>query len=83
MKRPATHIEWRRAESSNVEAVGWDGQNNMYVLFKHGGLYVYQDVSRQRVVAAASAESVGKYVNREIIPNYTAVKIEAPVITFV
>jgi hypothetical protein len=79
---PAIHIEWRSTpESSNVEAVGWDNKDNMYVLFKHGGLYLYRDVARQRVVAAAASDSIGKYVHREIIPNYPAVKIETPVLT--
>lgn len=74
-KHPAKKIRWREADSSNVQAVGWDNEDNMYILFKHGGLYLYKDVTRQRVVAASRAESVGKYVNNEIIPHFTAIKI--------
>lgn len=72
---PARQIQWRAADSSNIQAVGWDNEDNMYVLFKHGGLYMYKDVTRQRVVAASRAESVGKYVNEEIIKHFTAIKI--------
>lgn len=78
-RHPANHIEWRKAESSNVMAVGWDNADNMYVLFKGGRLYLYAGVTRQRCVAAAQAESVGKYVISEIIPKFTGVKIEAPI----
>ena len=73
---PALKIHWRSEfESSNVDAVGWDNLDNMYVLFKHGGLYMYENVSRQRVVAASRAESVGEYITHEIIPNFTGVRI--------
>lgn len=80
-KRSATKIRWRRVESSNVEALGWDREEKMYVLFKHGSLYVYSGVPRQKVVAAIRSSSVGSYVNREIIPNHPATKIETPVLT--
>jgi KTSC domain len=71
----AIDIRWREVESSNVQAIGWDNKNGMYVLFNHGGLYLYKDVSRQRAVACFRAESVGKYVNKNIIPHFTATKI--------
>lgn len=71
----AIDIRWREVESSNVQAVGWDNENGMYVLFKNGGLYLYKDVTRQRAVACFRAESVGKYVNKKIIPNFKATKI--------
>jgi len=72
---PAEHISWRAVESSNIEAVGWDAHHRMYVKFKNGGIYMYEGVTRQRVVCAARAGSVGHYINTEIIPNYAAVKI--------
>jgi len=76
---PARDIKWRTAESSNVDAVGWDNADNMYVLFKGGRLYLYADVTRQRCVAASMSSSVGHYVNSEIIPHFKGIRIAAPV----
>lgn len=57
-------------DSSNIQYVGWkDG--SMFVLFKGDSLYRYEGVSRQRAVACALAESVGKYLNQKIKPNYS------------
>lgn len=72
---PAADIKWRSCDSSNVEAIGWDNKAGVYILFKSGGLYLYPGVSRQRAVAAWTAESTGAYVNKIIIPNYESVKI--------
>jgi hypothetical protein len=72
---PAIDIRWRTVESSNVQAVGWDNANGMYVYFKSGGLYLYKDVTRQRAVACFRASSVGQYVNKKIIPHFKATKI--------
>jgi hypothetical protein len=74
-------IRWRDVESSNVRKVGWDKDDNMYVLFRDASLngnntlYMYRSVSRQRVVAASRAKSVGKYINQHIKPYHPAVKI--------
>ena len=73
---PAEEIKWREVEnSSNVARVGWDKNSRMYIEFVNGGIYMYENVSRQRVTAARRAVSVGSYVNRIIIPNYKAIKI--------
>ena len=72
---PAEEIRWREVESSNVARVGWDAHNRMYVEYKNGSVYMYEDVPRQRVVCAARAGSVGSYLNKKVIPNYPAVKI--------
>lgn len=74
-RHPAESVRWLSVDSSNVEAVGWDRHRNMYVIFKGGGAYVYPDVSRQRAVACAYAQSVGTYINRRIKPNFAAVKL--------
>jgi len=74
-------IRWRDVDSSNVRKVGWDKDGNMYVLFRDTSLngtstlYMYRSVPRQRVVAAARAKSVGKYINEHIKPHHPAVKI--------
>lgn len=76
------HIRWRDVVSSNVRKVGWDKEGNMYVLFEathpptdRNTLYMYRDVPRQRVIAAARAKSVGQYIHRNIKPFFEAVRI--------
>lgn len=74
-KYPASVITWREVVSGNVSAIGWDKGRRLYAQFKSGGLYLYENVSRQRAVACARAESVGGYLAREIKPNFPAVKV--------
>jgi hypothetical protein len=72
----AEQIRWRETpESSNVAAIGWDGEERMYVRFHHGGVYLYDGVARQRAVACWRAPSVGVYFNKHIKPNYHCVKV--------
>ena len=75
---PATEIKWRDVSSSNVLAVGWTPPgygSAMFVRYQGGSVYAYIGVTRQRVVAAARARSVGKYINRVIKPNFRAIKV--------
>ena len=74
--QPAVQIRWRDTpDSSNVAAVGWDEDMNMYARFKSGTIYMYLNVTYQRAVACSRASSVGGYFNKVIKPNYKAVKI--------
>jgi len=68
----------RYVHSSNIDWVGWpaDGEPLMLVKFRSGDIYGYIGVSRQRVVAAAQALSVGKYINKSIKPFHEAAKIK-------
>jgi len=76
-------FEIRIVASTNIDWVGWpkSGEPLMVVSFKHGGRYAYLGASRQQAVALAYAaehtklESVGKYLNRVIKPQYEAVKL--------
>ena len=63
--------------SSNVALVGYpkSGEPLMLVRYKSGKTYGYLGVPRQRVVAAAHAESVGEYVSRKIKPHYKVVNL--------
>lgn len=74
-KYPADGIRWREVASTNVARVGWDRGRRLYVRFHSGTLYLYENVSRQRAVACARANSVGGYLAREIKPNFPAVKV--------
>lgn len=69
-------ITWRKVESSNVAAVGWDsGGNIMYVRYRNGHVYAYLQVSRQRAVAAILQPSVGSYINRVIKPRFPSLLV--------
>jgi hypothetical protein len=74
-KYPAMTIKWKPVDSTNVETVGWDRHKGMYVIFKGGTCYLYHGVSRQQVVAAANAKSVGQYLNSKIKPNFEVTRI--------
>jgi len=59
----------RKIASSNIKWVGWPkdgGKPLMFVEFQDGSRYVYYNISRQKVVALANAESTGKYFHRHI-----------------
>lgn len=72
----AENINWRETpESSNVLRVGWDRHMHMYAQFKGGAIYLYENVTRQRVVACSRAASVGSYFHQFIKPNYNAIKV--------
>lgn len=70
-------INKRLVESSNVEWVAWPvtGEPTMIVQYRGGDVYAYLGVSRQRIVAAAYAESTGKYINEKIKPHFRMVKL--------
>lgn len=68
-------INWRYVESSNVKRVGWDKHGNMYVEYLSGDCYAYMGVSRQRAVATAYSNSVGRYINRKIKKHFRPVKL--------
>lgn len=69
-------VRWRFVKSSNVNHIGWDDENNMYVVYKDGDhLYKYKGVSRQRAVAAVHAQSVGQYINKKIKPNFPVTRL--------
>lgn len=54
-------------DSSNVEAIGYDGDTQeLHVQFVSGGTYVYHDVPRNVFDDLMSAASKGSFLNREI-----------------
>ena len=71
-------VNARFVESSNVEWIAWPvtGEPLLIVKYKHGGVYGYLGVSRQKSVAAANAPSVGSYIHSRIKGKYRPVRIE-------
>lgn len=64
------------ANSSNVESISWDSEGDiMYVKYQWGGTYAYKGVPYQRAVAAANADSVGSYINKNIKGQYEVQRI--------
>jgi len=59
-----------QVESSNVDLVGYDGDERLYLRFLSGETYVYADVSKGTFLAIATANltggSCGKTYNRLI-----------------
>ena len=61
--------EMTQVESSNVSAVGHDGAN-LLVEFHSGARYRYFDVPLDEKENLIQASSVGRYLNRNIKPNF-------------
>lgn len=57
--------------SSMLQAVGYDGKD-LFVRFNGGKLYRYSDVPASEFEALKQSESIGKYLNGVIKPNYPA-----------
>lgn len=64
-------------DSSNVESVGYDGNEQiLYVRFLTGAMYIYKGVNNYEFEGLLSAPSVGSYLHRNIKNNYPYERIE-------
>ena len=62
-------------DSSNVEAVGYDGDTQeLHVQFLSGGYYIYHDVPRNIFDELMNASSKGSFLNREVKSVYRFTK---------
>lgn len=52
-------------ESSNIAAIGHRG-SDLFVRFKGGGLYSYEDVSADKYAGRLEWDSIGKWFSSEI-----------------
>lgn len=70
------NIQWKKVESSNLEAVAYDPASlTLLIRFKSSPIhYVYQNVAATVVSRMLRAESVGSFFAREIKPNYECQK---------
>jgi hypothetical protein len=65
-----------QVESSNVAAVGYDEeQESLYVEFKSGSTYKYLEVPFYAYEEMLSADSIGRYLNKEIKGRYEFTKL--------
>lgn len=71
-------LVWTEVDSSNIASVAYhEDTKTMCVKFAHGGLYTYQGVDNEIYVSLVHAESVGKYLNDVIKPNYAYTKFNS------
>ena len=65
-------------DSSVLRSVGYDERRQLLkVRFRNGRTYFYVAVPAHVHRALLSAESMGKYLNEVIKPNYRAVRVRA------
>jgi len=63
--------------SSNINEIGYDNENQeVYVRFNNGGLYIYRNVPETEFEGLRYAPSVGSYIHRNFKNVYPFVRIE-------
>lgn len=68
------------AQSSNVALFAVNQEKNeFFVMFKNGFQYFYNEVDPELLHQALHAESIGKFVSREIVKKFTSTKIFDPI----
>jgi hypothetical protein len=68
-------MELTPVKSSNVAAVGHEGET-LEVQFNNGTRYRYAGVPRETFDALIGAESVGRFFNTEIKPNFQFERVD-------
>lgn len=67
---PDLNLIWEKVDSSFVEAIAYDDENNeLYVTLTHGS-YVYQGVPKRIYEGMLDASSKGSYFNRNVKDTY-------------
>lgn len=67
-------IEMKAVESSNIESVGYDAQT-LFVKFKDGNMYRYQDVPAGTYRDLMDSESIGGHFHAHIKGQYKSEKV--------
>lgn len=63
--------------SSSVLGIGFDKQNNsLFVEFKGTGVYKYYDFLQKDYDKLLKAESTGKHISKEVVPNFYYEKVK-------
>ncbi|GGG97617.1 KTSC domain-containing protein [Pedobacter zeae] len=67
--------------SSNVSFYGVNKDTKeLFVQFKSGSCYFYKEITNDAAIGLINAESVGSYISRNIVGQFTSQKIDAPLI---
>lgn len=56
-------MEWMSVSSSRMDAVAWQ-DNTLFVQFKDGAIYRYENVSRTEFDEFINSSSLGSYLSR-------------------
>ena len=68
-------IEWTDVDSSNIEAIGFDDEDDsLFVRFNSGQEYVYYNVPEETFEAFKDADSKGKFLNEHVKGTYEYAK---------
>lgn len=72
MAKTSSGMQWVEVSSSNIDAVGYDEENDMLgVRFRGGSVYEYDDVPREEFENLRDAGSVGSYFRENIRERYS------------
>lgn len=70
-------IQMNKVKSSNIEALGYDEENQVLrVRFQGGRMYDYLAVSPEEKDALLKAESIGRHFGEHIKPKKTFFRVE-------
>lgn len=72
------NIILKPVESSNIKAIGWDGENQILVVQFNSGTYQYPNVPKEVYEAFLAADSIGKHFHAVIRPHYAGIKVAVP-----
>lgn len=67
-------LEMIEVESSNVKSIGWL-DNNLYVEYKSGTKYLYENVDKDIYLKLLGSKSRGQFMNEQIKNKYSYKKI--------
>lgn len=63
----AQDLDWQTVDSSNVSAVAYDADfQRLYIQYKGGSTYVYEDIPSNVWQSLLSADSIGEFIYDEI-----------------
>jgi hypothetical protein len=68
--------EMHPVESSNIEAIGHDG-DALHVRYRNGGTYTYAGVPESTFHAARSSQSIGRFLHANVKGQYDHAKSES------
>lgn len=70
-------ISMKPVESSSITAYGYDGTvGTLRITFKGGKTYDYKDVPQAVVDELAKAESVGSFINKNVVRQFVGTRLD-------
>ncbi len=64
-------MNWQSVESTAIKEIAWQ-DNMLFVRFCNDRIYQYRQVCFSTYLDFLNAQSLGKYLNTKIKPNYSA-----------